>query len=236
MLGGKDKQGIEHPPGGERKSLLKRGLWVTVAPELRNYFWAQPSSSCPPSKERIVQLLGLNPRRSYEVILEMWVNPADLYRPTPDPEITDHRAELAIRLNETINYRDVDCMKWAFPNAIFSFSTDQSYQGWFACNAATTYYNPSAPENTAPWTRLGYTYDWAAAKKHAGASEFMIKLHPDIDGDGTEGTFVTYIRAIKAYDKSWSEYFRCKYRGGGIKSDRIPHADINLAAGQPLEQ
>jgi hypothetical protein len=230
MFGGKDKGGVEHPAGGEATSVLKRGLWVTVAPELRNFFWTQVLPSCPPSKERAVQLMGLNPRRAYDVILEMWVNQEDLYRPTPDPGTTGHTAELAVQLDETINVWGKDCNKWAFSNPYLFFSTDQTYQMWFAYNAATTYYNPSAPQNTAPWTRLGYTYDWGNSNNHVGASEFMIKTHPNLDGQGTTGVYATYIRAIKAYDKSWHEYFRCTWRGDTINEDRVPDADINLAA------
>ena len=178
------------------------------------------------------------------MIVEMWVNQEDLYRPTPDPETSDHKAELAVQLNETINVWGLDCKKWAFPNPYLFFSTDQTYQSWFAYNAATTYYNPSTPKNTAPWTRLGYTYDWAppapasgpggqaggAPTNHVGASEFMIKTHSNLDGRGTTGVYATYIRAIKDYDKSWDEYFRCQWRRDGINSDKVPHADIKEAA------
>ncbi len=230
MFGGTDKGGVVHPPGGESISVLKRGLWVTVAPELRNFFWAQFFASCPPSKERVVRLMGLNPRRSYDVVLEMWVNVEDLYRPTPDPQITAHKAEVAAQLDETINVWGLDCKKWAFPDPYLFFSTDQTYQMWFAYNAATTYYNPSAPQNTAPWTRLGYTYDWGNSKNHVGASEFMIRIRPNLDGQGTSGVYATYIRAIKDYDKSWNEYFRCAWRHDRISSDNVPDADINKAA------
>lgn len=231
MFGGQDKGGTVHPAGGEATSILARGLWVTVVPELRNFFWTRGCESCPPTRERLVQLIGLNPRRAYDVILEMWVNPEDLYRPTPDPEITDHKAQVAVQLDETINVWGLDCKKWAFPDPYLFFSTDQTYQMWFAYNAATTYYNPSAPQNTAPWTRLGYTCDWGSNKaKHVGASEFMIRIRPNLDGQGTKGVYATYIRAIKDYDKSWDEYFRCKWRNESISRDKVPDADVNQAA------
>jgi hypothetical protein len=230
MFGGTDMGRVVHPAGGEAVSILKRGLWVTVVPELRNFFWTQTVDSCPPSKERVVQLIGLNPRRPYEVVLEMWVNQEDLYRPTPDPETSDHKADVAVQLDETIKVWGLECKKWAFPNPFLFFSTDQTYQSWFAYNAATTYYNSSAPQNTAPWTRLGYTYDWGTPEKHAGASEFMIKTHPDLDGRGTTGVYATYIRAIKDYDKSWNEYYRCRWRGDEIDTDKVPDADVNKAA------
>ena len=230
MFGGTDKGGVTHPKGGEATSILTRGLWVTVVPEMRNFFWTRAVGSCPPSKERVVELMGLNPRRHYEVILEMWVNQEDLFRPTPDPETSDHKADVAVQLDETINVWGKDCKKWALPNPYLFFSTDQTYQAWFAYNAATTYYNSSAPQNTAPWTRLGYTYDWARPANHVGASEFMIRIRPNVDGQGTTGVYATYIRAIKDYDKSWKEYFRCQWRGDGINRDKVPDADVNEAA------
>ena len=58
----------------------------------------------------------------------------------------------------------------------------------------------------------------------------MIKTHPNLDGQGTTGVYTTYIRAIKVYDKSWHEYFRCKWRRDSISADNVPHADVNLAA------
>lgn len=230
MFGGTDKGGKQHPAGGEAVSVLTKGLWVTVTPELRNFFWNRSVPACPPSKERVVQLLGLNPRRAYNVVLEMWVNMEDLYRPAPDPETSDHKAEVAARLDETINVWGLDCKMWAFPNPYLFFSTDQTYQSWFAYNAATTYYNPSAPQNTAPWTRLGYTYDWGGPRNHVGASEFMIKIRTNLDGQGTNGIYATYIRAIKDYDKSWSEYFHCGWRHDKISADNVPDADVNQAA------
>ncbi len=229
MFGGPDGSGTVHPAGGEALSVLKKSLWVTVVPELRNYFWSRQQASCPPGKERVMELLGLNPRKAYDVVLEMWVYPEDLYRPAPDPEITDHRAEVAVPLEETLRVRDTDCRTWALPDPFLFFSTDQSYQSWFAYNAATTYYNPSAPQNTAPWTRLGYTYDWGSRRDHIGASEFMIRLRPDLDGYGARGVYATYIRAIKVYDRSWNEYFRCRWRHDRINADNVPDADINPA-------
>jgi hypothetical protein len=65
--------------------------WVPVVPELRNFF-----GRITPQPLRIAQLLGLPPgdadRKAY--MLEMYVAPQDLFRPCPDPEITDSQCEL----------------------------------------------------------------------------------------------------------------------------------------------
>ncbi|MCE5333126.1 MAG: hypothetical protein LLG06_00905 [Desulfobacteraceae bacterium] len=240
---GYDAQGNAVAP--ESRSILTKSLWVTVVPELRNYFYGKSSAYCPPSRERMVQLLGLNPRNSYDVIVEMYVNPQDLFRPTPDPEITDHQGLPAAKLQETEEVDGQTVYKWAFPSPFtgyaendllyldFPYSSDpwlrspRTYRQWFAYNAEHTYANADSPWKTAPWTRLGYTYDWGNANNPVGASEFMIRVHPDLEGNGP-GVYVTYIRAVKAYDKSWSEYYRCRGRRDRITLDNVPDADKNV--------
>ena len=51
MFGGTDKGGKQHPAGGEAVSVLTKGLWVTVTPELRNFFWNRSVPACPQQGE-----------------------------------------------------------------------------------------------------------------------------------------------------------------------------------------
>ena len=82
----------------------------------------------------------------------MWVSPKDMMRPCPDREVDDNRCEVDAA-------SDVD-----------------DYRNWFTGNFAKSY-----SVSGAPWTRLGYTYDWAPANdtanphKPKGASEFILK-------------------------------------------------------------
>jgi len=68
--------------------------WVSVAPELKNLLGNAPTLL------RVSQSLGLPPPAATQTlentcILEIYVSPADLFRPSADPEVTDHEAELA---------------------------------------------------------------------------------------------------------------------------------------------
>ncbi len=35
----------------------------------------------------------------------------------------------------------------------------------------------------APWTRLGYTYDWGASQNHIGLSEFVLRKGANLEVD-----------------------------------------------------
>lgn len=117
--------------------------WVTAAPELKNKIVSLNVSASALSL-RLKQVLGLPYTSVYTHIIEVWVNPADLFRPSPDNEITDATSGLD-----------------------FPPGTPEDYRIWFEANknyTATGY----------PWTRLGYTYDWGDPSHEVGLSEFVI--------------------------------------------------------------
>jgi len=80
------------------------------------------------------------------------VDPQDLFRPSPDPEITDREAESG------------------FPHSTLFVTVSEDYVRWFTDLTAASY-----GDNGYPWTRLGYTYDWGNPKSEAGLSEFVIR-------------------------------------------------------------
>jgi len=116
-----------------------------VVPEIRD--WFQSNGAIADTVLRIEQLLGLPPCSDYSDFVEMWVDPADLFRPAPDNEITDKICELE-----------------------FPAGTDEIYKQWFKDNFQHSYTSPGYP-----WTRLGYTYDWGPSQSEIGLSEFVIK-------------------------------------------------------------
>ncbi|MFH1059381.1 MAG: hypothetical protein V1797_11990 [Pseudomonadota bacterium] len=123
-------------------------LWVTAAPELKRFFQSDPGQL---TTLRLEQLLGLPPDGGYTRIVEFWVEPADLFRPSPDPEISDMEAELS------------------FPSGSRT-TVSQAHQDWFSATWASRY-ESATPY---PWTQLGYTYDWGSSD-HVGPSEFVIE-------------------------------------------------------------
>jgi len=162
-----------------------RTKWITVVPELYNFFRNKPFST-----RRLEQLLGLPPCYGNSKIIEFFVIPADLIRPSPDPEINDQEATLdfpwennwALQIK---NYGPDD------PNNFFDDFNPQcscpfnpadpchrqtaNYEEWFN-NRNAVIYGTNVPNCGAPypWTRLGYTYDWGNDHSHEGLSEFLL--------------------------------------------------------------
>lgn len=93
---------------------------------------------------RLCQLLGLPPDTGYTHFTTLWAAPEDLLRPAFDPDVTTST------MTEELTGED-----W--------------YQTWFEGNAAASY-----GQDGYPWTRLGYTYDWADNGTEYGLTEFIL--------------------------------------------------------------
>ena len=128
-----------------------RDTWVTVAPELKQFCQRHNLDSANMTL-RVEERLGLPPYNGKTRFVAFWVSPEDLFRPCPDPEITDHEAELD------------------FPVSDRFISVSAAYIDWFNALKASSY-----GTNGYPWTRLGYTYDWGNPVCHVGLSEFVIR-------------------------------------------------------------
>lgn len=132
---------------------LQREVWVTVVPELQNFCKKMDAGQISVAL-RLEQLLGLPPGNGKTKFVELWVDPADLFRPAPDPEISDAEAELD------------------FPVSARFVKISDAHIAWFKQLKETSY-----DENGYPWTRLGYTYDWGNPKNEIGLSEFVIRAN-----------------------------------------------------------
>ena len=127
-------------------------MWVTAVPQVQDFCRSLGTRDTVAITSRLLQLFGLPPTGQNARFVEMWVSPKDMLRPCPDREVDDSRCEV-----DTAS--DVD-----------------DYRTWFTGNYAKSY-NASG----FPWTRLGYTYDWAPAddkanpNKPKGACEFILR-------------------------------------------------------------
>ncbi len=137
--------------GTGRTPAAKPVVWVTAVPQVRE---ACRRFAGPGLETRLKQHLGLAPEWRYDRFVELWVDPADLFRPCPDPDPADDRCNIGLPMDEARVPRLAD------------------YRAFFA-----ELYVRSYRADGAPWTRLGYTYDWAPGSGEVGASEFM--LAPD---------------------------------------------------------
>lgn len=140
------------PPRGE--------AWVTLVPEGRRYPLDGRLSGDQLTR-RVEQLLGLAPAPAEATwrkvkFVEFWVSPADIFRPCADPEITDRECGIFFPASLPFNSEH---RRWFFERLKSSYEGDVRF----------------------PWTRLGYTYDWAEPrerrdpKDNAGLSEFVVR-------------------------------------------------------------
>lgn len=134
---------------------VARDVWVTTVPELRNF--------CSRYRHRhnlvlrLEQILGLPPGNGKTRFVELWVHPEDLFRPSPDPEVSDHEAELTFPISNQM-------------------AVHPEYKEWYNDLKATSY-----GKNGYPWTRLGYTYDWGNPASEIGLSEFVISKGASVE-------------------------------------------------------
>ena len=148
--------------------------WLFIPAQLKNRIAAgfTPASD---TVMRICQLLGLPPAnsRSNTHIAEIWVNTANLFRPAGSSAINTTRTG-AVYMND-------------FPANVGS---------WFNDYIIYAYYHPltSATDYHYPWTRLGYTYDWAPGSKEVGLSEYVLQQ--------SSGCWVEKVRTASEYFKN----------------------------------
>lgn len=153
--GSDDPKTGQTPPG-------RPVVWVTLTPELRD--WCRASLPWPDkgvdtqgaNALRVNQRLGIAPFSLKSQFAELWVDfKSGVIRPCPDPDPA------------TSSCGD------AFPDTVDQPGlTEADYFRWFGDTVGSSY-RPTG----APWTRLGYTYDWGPDNDSVppyGASEFML--------------------------------------------------------------
>ena len=164
--------------GSGTTPLSRPAVWATLAPQLQAWcrkFARRRARAAPRNgassdlatrvRRRLVQRLGLSPRIPYKRVVELWVDRANVFRPCPDPGVADRRCQL--QMQGTPQVKGI-----------------ADYPSFFA-----SLYVNSYGADGAPWTRLGYTYDWGGPDKF-GASEYML----------TTGTHYEVKSATTVYD------------------------------------
>lgn len=125
---------------------VTREVWVTPVPQVRSMCRALGLTG-DALVDRLRRYLGLPPDAVKTRMVELWVDPADVFRPCPDPEVDDDRCDLA-----------------------FPASASAEHRAWIDALRARSY-----GADGYPWTQLGYTYDWAGDRTHVGASEYVVR-------------------------------------------------------------
>lgn len=123
-------------------------IWVFIPSQYKS----KMSASYYPYTDTLLrtrQLLGLPPSNSSQYIVELWVKPKDLFRPATDPKVDTKTTGL-----------------------FFPANTDPLHTKWFNQNIYDAYFGTATH---LPWTRLGYSYDWAKGASEIGVEEYCIK-------------------------------------------------------------
>lgn len=109
---------------------------------------------------RLRQLIGLMPDSMYTHMTAFWADPKDVVRPAYCQDTTH------------------DDMATTFTE-----EPSEEYLTWFNGNIVSSYF-----EGSYPWTRLGYTYDWAVPGKEYGLTEFLIAKDAPVTVEFTKST------------------------------------------------
>lgn len=145
---------------------LTRETWITVEPEVRDLCKAFPREAVIP---RLNQLLGLKPATEADVAKRRFVRiridgpqatgptKTGVFRPCADPDTAASACG-----NEVKGSAD--------------------YVAWFAnWMVGAHQVSPDMAKSGYPWTRLGYTYNWApAAADIRGAQEYVVAKDTEV--------------------------------------------------------
>lgn len=131
-------------------------VWVTAAPRMqercRQFRRDHPGATKDEVDLFLKQFLGLHPDWNYDLFVELWVDPASLFRPCVDPEPNDATCELH------------------FPDTVAEVQGIADYRNYYENLYFTSFRFPPG----VPWTGLGYTYNWGNPENEQGASEFIL--------------------------------------------------------------
>lgn len=151
--------------------LLEHEAWLTPVPQLAR-FCRRLGLTGRALERRLAQYLGLPPDTDHDSFAEVWVDPAAVFRPCPDPEVTDRECQMGL----TADGGEPRGCPW-------QASLDHQVSGTFIrvtrdhlewmCENWERSYPPGDVRGSYPWTGLGYTHDWGNPDDPVGASEYV---------------------------------------------------------------
>lgn len=146
-------------PAGQEVTLEWDDVWCFTDQEIADWYVSNRDGVTDWTL-RLEQLIGLPPDKGYTHFTAMWASPEDIVRPA---YVSD------IALSQMVD--------------AFSEDVDPEFHAWFDDNIIWSYYHSQYP-----WTRLGYTYDWADNGAEYGLSEFLVKKGAKVDVEFTYTT------------------------------------------------
>lgn len=138
-------------PAGEDITFHGVEIWAFSGGEMADWY-AENQKGVTDWSLRMNQLLGLPSDLVHTHISAFWVKPEDVIRPAYTTDVT-------VQIDPALEKR---------------WEEGSWYDGWFDANILYSYF-----DSAFPWTRLGYTYDWADNGREYGLTEFLV--YPDTE-------------------------------------------------------
>lgn len=145
-------------PEGETITVEWGSVWTFTDKEIASY--KDELKKCKDPETRLKQLIGLPPDCDYTTFTGFWVSPENVKRPAYRTDIVS--GEMTTSFDENV---------------------DTDFKEWFDGNILGSYF-----DGAYPWTRLGYTYDWADNDTEYGLTEFLVLDKAEITVEFTDTT------------------------------------------------
>ena len=130
------------------------GTWVSLPSDWANRSAAFEGLDSVGAHMRLLQMYGLDPTCDYDIMVSFYADPATMFRPAHDPDITTTTVGLEFPKNVDENFKvgETNFREW------YRYSVEAAYED----------------DSPLPWTQLGYTYDWHNGADHRGVSEYIV--------------------------------------------------------------
>lgn len=157
-------------------------IWVTLCPDLRQVLSTYSGTN---RTLRMEKALGMPPRTGSYGVAEFYVDPKYLFRPAVNPDISSPSAGLAPEPSSP--YLAASPLQ----------GVSSGYSAWFNATFDSRGYSASGDLNNSwPWTRLGYTYDYEnSANNPIGLSEYVVPSCSHTQYWGVGLTIPIYVEA-----------------------------------------
>jgi hypothetical protein len=153
---------------GQQANLKYGAVWTFTDKEMAGWY-EENKNGVADWELRFEQLIGLPADTKYTHFSAIWVPLDNIKRPAYSWDIAGDITDVA-----------------------FDDNDDQNFIQWFDSNIVSSYF-----EDDYPWTRLGYTYDWAADDIEYGLSEFLVEKGTNVTVEFTYTTqeFIQWLEA-----------------------------------------
>lgn len=145
-------------PQGETVTIEWGPVWTFTDKEMASH--ADELQKAQDPLMRLRQIISFAPDSEHSTVTGFWVDPKDVLRPAYQSDPSEGAMQIA-----------------------FDDDVDETFKTWFDENILSSYFYGSYP-----WTRLGYTYDWADNGTEYGVTEFIVNSGAEVEVAFTEPT------------------------------------------------